>query len=339
MSEATPLARSAARQAERAIEELAAAREGGARVMLADVIGPRADRQACATPRLRDGAGGAVAQAMARQSGVDIAVLASVRGVPLPAAHAAMRGAAVAADIATAELDEAHGFPPSRRTRLSGMRRVIADRLAASKRDAPHYYMSSECQADALLAMRRDLNATLSESARLSLNDLILGFTAHCLARHPALNAAWGGDDIVTFQHVNLAVAVAVDGGLVTPVLRHAEALSLRQIHAQMQELMDAARRRALPREAFAGGTFTVSNLGMYPVSQFAAIVNPPQAAILAVAAAQRRVVAVDDARSAVRRVMTLTLSVDHRVADGVAGAEFLSDLRALIEEPRRALL
>jgi pyruvate dehydrogenase E2 component (dihydrolipoamide acetyltransferase) len=216
---------------------------------------------------------------------------------------------------------------------------VIADRLAASKRDAPHYYMSSECQADALLAMRRDLNATLPESARLSVNDLILGFTAHCLARHPALNAAWGGDDIVTFQHVNLAVAVAVDGGLVTPVLRHAEALSLRQIHAQMQELMDAARRRALPREAFAGGTFTVSNLGMYPISQFAAIVNPPQAAILAVAAAQRRVVAVDAARSAVRRVMTLTLSVDHRVADGVAGAEFLSDLRALIEEPRRALL
>ena len=337
MSEATPLARSAARQAERAIEELAAARGGGARVTLADVIGPRADRQACATPRLRDGAAGAVAQAMARQSGVDIAALA--RGAALPAAHAAMRGDTVAAHSGTAELDEAHGFPPSRRTRLSGMRRVIADRLAASKRDTPHYYMSSECQADALLAMRRDLNAALPEPARLSVNDLILGFTAHCLARHPALNAAWGGDGIVTFEHVNLAVAVAVDGGLVTPVLRHAEALSLRQIHAQMQQLMDAARRRALPREAFAGGTFTVSNLGMYPVSQFAAIVNPPQAAILAVAAAQRRVVAVDDERSAVRRVMTLTLSVDHRVADGVAGAEFLADLRALIEEPRRALL
>jgi pyruvate/2-oxoglutarate dehydrogenase complex dihydrolipoamide acyltransferase (E2) component len=138
MSAATPLARSAARQAERAIEELASARGDGARVTLADIIEPRAVQPAAATPRLRDGAAGAVAQAMARQSGVDIAALASARAAALPAAQPALRGSAVAADSATAQLDEAHGFPPSRRTRLSSMRRVIADRLAASKRDAPH---------------------------------------------------------------------------------------------------------------------------------------------------------------------------------------------------------
>jgi len=330
MSDATPLARSAARQAQRDIDELA---RGGARVTLADVSAPRA-ATAAPPPRLRDGAAGAVAQAMARQSGVAVTAQAPPRS---SAPAAAQRG--VDDDPVAPRLGEEHGFPPSRRTPLTNMRRVIADRLAASKRDAPHYYMSVECIADALLDMRRDMNATLPGDEQLSVNDLILGLTARCLARHPALNAAWAGDAIVTFQHVNLAVAVAVDGGLVTPVLRMADRLSLRAVHAQMQSLLEAARRRALPREAFQGGTFTLSNLGMYPVSQFAAIVNPPQAAILAVAAAQRRVVALDDERSAIRRVMTLTLSVDHRVADGVAGAALLADLRALIEEPRRALL
>ena len=115
--------------------------------------------------------------------------------------------------------------------------------------------------------------------------------------------------------------------------------MGLRALAAEARRLADAARRRALPGDAFDGGTFTVSNLGMYPVSQFAAIVNPPQAAILAVAAAERRVVALDDERSAVRRIMTVTLSVDHRVADGVAGAQFLADFKALVEDPRRAVL
>jgi pyruvate dehydrogenase E2 component (dihydrolipoamide acetyltransferase) len=187
--------------------------------------------------------------------------------------------------------------------------------------------------------MRRDLNALLPEGERLSVNDLVLSLVARCLLRHPALNAAWAGDAIARFDAVNLAVAVAVEGGLVTPVLRGAERLGLRDVAREMRTLADAARRRALPTEAFQGGTFTVSNLGMYPVSQFAAIVNPPQAAILAVAAAERRVVALDDQHSAVRRVMSVTLSVDHRVADGVAGAEFLADLKALVEDPRRALL
>ena len=347
MSEASALARSAARQARRAIEDVAAARDDG-RVSITDITGTATAVATPQPPRLRDGASGALARAMARQSGLTIAELpgaTSTRAAPLaaitPLRTAAVRATSPIKDRAPDEatFDERQGFPPSRRLALSSMRRVIADRLSTSKREAPHYYMSVDCQADALLAMRRDLNATLPEGERLSVNDLILAMTAHCLAHHRALNAAWAGDALVEFEHVNLAVAVAVDGGLVTPVLRHADALSLGAIHAGMQALMDAARRRALPREAFQGGTFTVSNLGMYPISQFAAIVNPPQAAILAVAAAQRRVVALDDTRSAVRQVMSLTLSVDHRVADGVAGAEFLAELRALIEEPRRALL
>jgi len=351
MAELTPLARSVARQLRR---DEPASTGDGARVRLADLgVVPRPAQPARRAPRLAPGDGGALRRAMARQVGplFDAAAGAGagapespVGGAPqAPLAAVAPLAAAVqpASEAAAAapRVDPEHGYPPFERVPVAGMRRVIAERLAASKREAPHYYMSADCLADALLAMRRDLNATLPQPDRLSVNDLVLALTARCLARHPALNAAWDGDAVARFAHVNLAVAVAVDGGLVTPVLREADALGLLELHRSMQALVDAARRRALPREAFAGGSFTVSNLGMYPVSHFAAIVNPPQAAILAVAAARRCAVALDDERSGVRRVMTLTLSVDHRVADGVAGAEFLADLKSLIEEPRRALL
>jgi len=331
----TPLALSAARQLYPDAQADGGAAPGPAR--LADLGMPLSRPAPVRTPGLATASTGAVRRSMTRQTGTRYALQGIHDGIAFAA------GAATAAPTttrpATAGIDGADGYPPMERIPVAGMRRVIAERLAASKRDAPHYYMSAECLADPLLAMRRDLNMVLPAEERLSVNDLVLKLVAHCLARHPGLNAAWDVDTIVRFAHVNLAVAVAVEGGLVTPVLRGAERLGLRQIRAEMTALVDAARRRALPREAFQGGTFTVSNLGMYPVSQFAAIVNPPQAAILAVAGAQRRVVALDDERSAVRRVMTVTLSVDHRVADGVAGAEFLADFKALVEEPRRALL
>jgi pyruvate dehydrogenase E2 component (dihydrolipoamide acetyltransferase) len=329
MTRLTPLAASAARQLRRDPQALD---EGDARVPLSRLVQTRPAAATPTAPRFAADAGGAVLRSMARQTGTGIDAL---RGSGTPATTAA---AAEPQDTAQ-ELGEEQGFPPAQRLPLSGMRRVIAARLAASKRDAPHYYMSTDCHADPLLGMRRDLNALLPEGERLSVNDLVLSLVARCLVRHPALNAAWAGDAIARFDGVNLAVAVAVEGGLVTPVLRGAERLGLRDVAREMRTLADAARRRALPTEAFQGGTFTVSNLGMYPVSQFAAIVNPPQAAILAVAAAERRVVALDDQHSAVRRVMSVTLSVDHRVADGVAGAEFLADLKALVEDPRRALL
>jgi pyruvate dehydrogenase E2 component (dihydrolipoamide acetyltransferase) len=319
MSSPTPLARSAARQLQRPD----AAEPGDAHagpIRLADLAPPPAPPCEPAAVRFAPGAAGAVLRAMSRQSGAPVARLTH-GDAGAPTASPPPSDAVARRDDGAAASQE--GFPDALHVPISSMRRVIADRLAASKRDAPHYYMSTDCVADALLGMRSDLNASLPADEQLSVNDLLLTLVARCLRDHQALNSAWAGDAIAHFEQVNLAVAVSVEGGLVTPVLRGAERMGLREMHRETQALIDAARRRALPREAFQGGTFTVSNLGM----------------ILAVAAAQRRVVALDDERSAVRRVMTLTLSVDHRVADGVAGAEFLQDLKKLIEDPRRAIL
>lgn len=215
------------------------------------------------------------------------------------------------------------------------MRRVIADRLAKSKREAPHFYISLDCRADALL----DLKKSLAESgAQVSLNDLILKVTAMTLKRVPALNAAWSDAGIRVFRSVDLAVAVAIDGGLITPVIRAADKKRISEIAQQMRDLIIRARAGQLSREEYQGGTFTVSNMGMYGVGDFTAVINPPQAAILAVGAASERAIANNGVVSTAK-MMTCTLSVDHRVSDGVAAAEFLQTLKRLAEEPRLLLL
>lgn len=215
------------------------------------------------------------------------------------------------------------------------MRRVIADRLVKSKREAPHFYMSLDCRADALL----DLKRTLTDGgAQVSLNDLILKVTASTLKRVPALNAAWSDAGIRTFRRVDLAVAVAIDGGLITPVVRGADSKRIADIAREMRDLIIRARAGQLSREEYQGGTFTVSNMGMYGVSRFTAVINPPQAAILAVGAASERAVASNGAVSTAK-MMTCTLSVDHRVSDGVAAADFLQTFKDLAEDPRLLLL
>ncbi len=215
------------------------------------------------------------------------------------------------------------------------MRRVIAERLAKSKREAPHFYMSLACGADALL----DLKKSLSDGgARVSLNDLILKITATTLKRVPALNAAWSDAGIRTFRSVDLAVAVAIQGGLITPVVREADTKRIGEIAAEMRDLVARAQAGQLSREEYQGGTFTVSNMGMYGVSRFTAVINPPQAAILAVGAAMEQPVAKDGVVSTAN-MMTCSLSVDHRVADGVAAAEFLQTFKQLAEDPRLLLL
>ena len=215
------------------------------------------------------------------------------------------------------------------------MRRVIAERLAKSKREAPHFYMSLACGADALL----DLKKSLSDGgARVSLNDLILKITATTLKRVPALNAAWSDAGIRTFRSVDLAVAVAIQGGLITPVVREADTKRIGEIAAEMRDLVARAQAGQLSREEYQGGTFTVSNMGMYGVSRFTAVINPPQAAILAVGAAMEQPVAKDGVVSTAN-MMTCSLSVDHRVTDGVAAAEFLQTFKQLAEDPRLLLL
>ena len=215
------------------------------------------------------------------------------------------------------------------------MRRVIAERLAKSKREAPHFYMSLDCVADALLDLKRSL---IDSGAQVSLNDLILKVTATTLKRVPALNAAWSDAGIRTFRSVDLAVAVAIEGGLITPVLRQADSKRVAQIAAEMRDLVIRARAGQLSREEYQGGTFTVSNMGMYGVSRFTAVINPPQAAILAVGAASERPVAENGVVSTAN-MTTCSLSVDHRVTDGVAAAEFLQTFKQLAEDPRLLLL
>jgi pyruvate dehydrogenase E2 component (dihydrolipoamide acetyltransferase) len=219
---------------------------------------------------------------------------------------------------------------------LSAMRRVIGERLLASKTQIPHFYLSCEMDASALVRVRRELNSAneASGGSKLTVNDFILLAVSRAAAAHPAVNAAWAGDGIIQYAGIHLAVAVAVEDGLVTPVIRDAQKLGLREISAAVKDLAGRARSKKLKPEEFQGGTMTVSNLGSYGIEQFYAIVNPPQAVILAVGAIVKKPVVAADGSIVARERMAITLSGDHRVVDGAVGAEFIVALRRLIENP-----
>lgn len=284
-----------------------------------------------------------LAARMARQAGIDLhSITGSGRdGRILADDIRAAVGPAPSArlpehDSVDGDTDLHGGFEPEFDIQTpDNMRRVIAERLVKSKREAPHFTMSLDCGADALL----DLKKSLSDGgAQVSLNDLILKITATTLKRVPALNAAWSDAGIRTFRSVDLAVAVAIRGGLITPVVREADTKRIGEIAAEMRDLVARAQAGQLSREEYQGGTFTVSNMGMYGVSRFTAVINPPQAAILAVGAAMEQPVAKHGVVSTAN-MMTCNLSVDHRVADGVAAAEFLQTFKQLAEDPRLLLL
>jgi len=214
----------------------------------------------------------------------------------------------------------------------SNTRRVIAQRLAEAKRSVPHFYLTIDCDVDALLSARKQANEMI-EGLKLSVNDLVIKAVAMALRKVPAANAAWTENAIRRFRDVDVAVAVAAPSGLITPVVRNADAKSLRQISAQMKELAARARAGRLRPDEYQGGGFTISNLGMVGIREFAAIINPPQACILAVGASEQRPVVRDGALAAAT-MMTCTLSVDHRAVDGALGAEFLAAFKKLIESP-----
>ena len=221
------------------------------------------------------------------------------------------------------------------RTPLSGMRRIIAERLQTSKREIPHFYLEVEMDVSNLLSVRSRLNATAEKAghSKITINDLVLFATAKAITQVPAVNATFDGDAIVRYHDVQLAVAVALDEGLVTPVIRQAQHQSLSGISASVRDLADRARNKKLPPEAYQGGTFTVSNLGSYGIDRFYAIINPPQAAILSVGAIIKKPVVEND-QIVIGQRMTVGLSADHRVVDGAIGAQFLSAFRTLIENP-----
>ena len=220
--------------------------------------------------------------------------------------------------------------------KLSGMRKAIARRLTESKTTVPHFYVTAHCRVDKLLALRAQVNEAAPR--KVSVNDFVLKAVAGALVEVPAANAIWGGDHILRFTGADVAVAVAVEGGLLTPVLRGVDRMSLVEVSATVAELAERARAGRLQQHELEGGSFSVSNLGMYGVDEFSAILNPPQSGILAVAAAKPQPV-VDDGVLAVGTVMTVTLSADHRVVDGAVAAEWMAAFVRRIENPVTALL
>lgn len=219
----------------------------------------------------------------------------------------------------------------------SGMRKTIAKRLTEAKQTIPHFYLTVDIELDALLKTRADLNKR-SDEYKLSVNDFIIRAVALALKKVPAANAAWSDEGILMYHHADVSVAVATPGGLITPIIKAAENKGLATISGEMKDLAKRARDNKLKPEEYQGGTFSISNLGMFGVKEFAAIVNPPQGAILAVGAGEQRPV-VKDGALAVATVMSCTLSVDHRVVDGAVGAEFLAAFKKLVEDPLSMLL
>ena len=223
------------------------------------------------------------------------------------------------------------------RVPLSTMRKVIAERMAHSKSTVPHFYMSMDAEIDELLKVRAALNERNKET-KLSVNDFVIKACAQALREVPQANATWDDGAVRLYNVVDIAVAVALDEGLITPVIRSADQKGLTQISNEMKDLAARAKARKLMPEEYQGGSFTISNLGMYGVREFQAIINPPQAAILAVGAGEKRPVVKDGALS-VATVMTLTLAVDHRVLDGAIGARLLAAIKRLIDYPPSMLM
>jgi len=226
---------------------------------------------------------------------------------------------------------------PETRVPLSGMRRVIAERLLASKTQIPHFYLSIEIDAAPMMAFRKEYIA--ASGGKITFNDIALAAVARAAIQKPKVNAAFAGDAIIEYGSVNLSVAIAVEDGLVTPVIRDAQKLSLKEISASVKDLALRARDKKLKPEEYAGGTITVSNLGSYGIEQFCAIVNPPQAAILAVGAIVKKPVVNERDEIEIGHRMSITLSGDHRVVDGAVAAEYMGALRKLLESPALLLL
>jgi pyruvate dehydrogenase E2 component (dihydrolipoamide acetyltransferase) len=293
---------------------------------------------------------------MALQTGIDLAALKGsgpngrIVKVDIEAALSGARPTAAAAPAAAAA-----AAPPTRGPTApititaphtlvpnSTIRKVIARRLVEAKQTIPHFYVSMDIEIDALLKLREDLNAKSPKEGpsafRLSVNDLIIKAAAITLRRIPKVNASFTEDAIAMYHDVDISVAVSIPDGLITPIVRKADQKGLAAISAEMKDLAARARTGKLKPEEFQGGGFSISNMGMYGVSEFAAIINPPQSAILAVAAGQQRPV-VKNGALAIATVMTCTMSVDHRVVDGALGAEWLAAFKAIVEDPLSLML
>lgn len=243
-------------------------------------------------------------------------------------------GSAPVATVPAFQLN-GHGNP-SEDIPLSQMRKTIARRLGESKFSAPHFYLTVEINMDKSIEARKQLNEV--SPVRLSFNDLVVKASAVALRQHPAINSSWLGDKIRKNGDINIGVAVAVDDGLLVPVIKHADLKSMAQINTEVKELAGKAKERKLQPAEMQGNTFTISNLGMFGIEEFTAIINPPDACILAVGGINQKAI-VKDGELAVGNIMKVTLSCDHRVVDGATGAKFLQTFKANLENPVNMLI
>ena len=288
-----------------------------------------------------------LARRMAKQAGVDLAgikgsgpngriVKADLEKAPV-APVAAPAPAAAAKPAPAPAVAGAYKAVPN-----SNIRKVIARRLTEAKQTVPHFYLNSNIEIDALLKLRAELNARSSKDGpgafKLSVNDLIIKACALALRRHPNVNASYTDAAILIYDDVDISVAVAIPDGLITPIVRKADEKGLPAISNAMKELGAKAEAGKLKPDEYQGGGFSISNLGMFGIPEFTAIINPPQGAILAVGAGEKRAVVKDEA-IVIATMMTVTLSVDHRVVDGALGAQFLATLKGLLEDPLSLLL
>jgi pyruvate dehydrogenase E2 component (dihydrolipoamide acetyltransferase) len=298
-----------------------------------------------------------LARRMATQAGIDLSALkgsgpngrivradieAAQKGGSAPAAAPAAPTQAPAAPVARAPAPAIAA--PHRLIPHSTMRKVIAKRLSESTATIPHFYVSMDIEIDALVALLGQLNAKAPPKDSpgayvITINDMVIKAAAATLRKIPAVNASWTDDAMALYDDVDISVAVSIPEGLITPIIRHADTKGLATISREMRDLAGRARTGKLKPEEFQGGSFSISNMGMFGVSAFTAIINPPQAAILAVAAGRKRPVVNKDGELAVATVMTCTLSVDHRVADGALGATWMRAFKQIVEDPLSLLL
>ncbi len=279
-----------------------------------------------------------LARKVAAERGVSLEGIAgSGPGGRVVVADIPEKGSASASGSALAPaIRPAEAGAEDKRVPLTGMRKTIADRLVASKQQNPHFYLSIEVDAGPLMRIRKELNSANEAGGlpKLTVNDFILLAVGRAASAHPNINASWAGDAVIQYGSVNISVAIAVEDGLVTPVIRNAHKLSLKEISAAVKDLAARARDKKLKPEEYQGGTITVSNLGSYGIEQFFAIINPPQAAILAIGAIVKKPVVNAKNEIVAGERMTISLSGDHRVVDGAVGAEYLASLRRLVENP-----
>jgi len=222
---------------------------------------------------------------------------------------------------------------------LTQMRKTIAKRLVESIGPIPHFFLTIDVDMGRAMEARRRMNALLeAEGRKVSLNDLIIRATAAALKKHPACNAHWGGDHVRRFNRVHIGIAVAVEDGLITPVVRDADLKGVARIGAEVREMVGRAREKKLQPDEYTGATFSISNLGMFGIHEFTAVINPPEAGILAIGGVEETAVVVDG-QVAVRQRMRVTMSCDHRVIDGAMGAQFLATLKGMLEEPAAILI